>query len=91
MRSRALRHPRKKDPMNNCLGRQLLVGNTANGSGTPVFFTAAIVKSLLISHYIKDLHCARGRQDRQYIELNLLPRPGRACNGGDSESALMVD
>jgi hypothetical protein len=36
----ALRHPRKKDPMNNCLGRQLLVGNTANGSGTPVFFTA---------------------------------------------------
>ena len=76
MRSRALRHPRKKDPMNNCLGRQLLVGNTANGSGTPVFFTAAIIKLLLIRNDIKDLHLARDRQGRKEARVCLLASCG---------------
>jgi hypothetical protein len=77
--------------MNNCLGRQLLVGNTANGSGTPVFFTAAIIKMLLNRHHFKDLHHARGCQDRQEVEVSLLASTGRACNRGDSKSALMVE
>ena len=39
----ALRHPRKEDPINACLGRQALVGNTANGSGIPVVIIAEFV------------------------------------------------
>jgi hypothetical protein len=91
MGDRALRHPRKKDPMNNCLGRQVLVGNTANGSGTPVFFTAAVIMFLLNRHHIKDLHHARGCQDRQEVEVSLLASPGRACNRGNRKSALIDD